>query len=134
MLYRCCERQQSDVARLLDRVAQAALVRRADARNAPRNDLAALGNETREQPHVLIVDVVDSFDAKPANLLAPEILFLLSGDGFITAGGPLPRAAGSSFGFRHIDSPGYSAAPSLIICCATDGWAGAGAGAAAALR
>src|SRR5579864_2867423 len=78
-------------------------MRRADARNAPRNDLAALGNETREQAHVLIVDVVDSLDAKPANLLAPEILFLLGGDGFVTAGGPLSRAAGSSFGFWHVD-------------------------------
>src|SRR5438132_1361854 len=40
-----CERQQSDIARLLDGGGETPLVRRADPGQAPRNDLAALGNE-----------------------------------------------------------------------------------------
>src|SRR5690348_13304990 len=39
------ERQQRDVARLLDGVGQPALVRRADPGDAARHDLAALGDE-----------------------------------------------------------------------------------------
>ena len=39
------ERQQGDVARLLDRFAQPLLMRRAHTGNTPGRDLAALGNE-----------------------------------------------------------------------------------------
>ena len=42
------ERQQGDVARLLDRIGQAALVRRAYAGQTPRNDLARLGHKLPE--------------------------------------------------------------------------------------
>src|SRR5438270_11285724 len=70
------ERQQGDVARLLDRVGQAALVRSANSGEAPRDDLAALGHELAKQAHVLIVDSVDLLDAEFANLLAAEILFV----------------------------------------------------------
>src|ERR1700757_1614059 len=49
-------------------------MRRAHARQAARNDLAALGDELSEQPVVLVVDVFDLFDAELANLLAPEEL------------------------------------------------------------
>ena len=65
-------------------------MRRAHAGNAPRRDLAALGDERVQQPHVLVVDVVDLVDAEPAHLLAPEIL-LLAGDRFVAAGGPHRR-------------------------------------------
>src|SRR5689334_13262490 len=91
------ERQQGDVARLLDGIGQPPLVRGADAGNAARHDLAALGHEGVQQLHILVVDVVDLLDAEAAYLLAPEILFLLRGDGLVAARGPLAGAAWSSF-------------------------------------
>src|SRR5690242_21845916 len=77
------ERQKSDVARLLDRVRQAPLVRRAHARDAPRNNLPALGHEGVQHFDVFVVDVVDFLDAELGRLLAPEGLLLLRGDRFI---------------------------------------------------
>jgi hypothetical protein len=70
------ERQQGDVARLLDGVGEPPLVRRAHARNAARDDLAALRHEGVQRLDVLVIDVVDLLDAETAYLLAPEILFL----------------------------------------------------------
>ena len=49
-----------------------------------------------QQPHVLVVDVVDLLDAEAAHLLAPEILLLAGRDRLVAAGGPLRRADGSS--------------------------------------
>src|SRR5947209_6941677 len=69
----CRERQQRDVARLLDGDGKPPLVRRADAAQAARHDLAAFGHEAREQPHVFVVDGVNFLDAEFANLLAAEI-------------------------------------------------------------
>src|SRR5207245_567440 len=71
------ERQQGDVAGLLDGVAQAALARSAYARDAARNDLTPLGDERVQHLDVLVIDVVDLLDAEPASFLAPEILLLL---------------------------------------------------------
>src|SRR5271165_7433742 len=68
------ERQQRDVARLLDGVGQAALVRRAHAGQPPRHDLARLSYKLAEQPHVLVVHRVDLLHAELANLLAAEEL------------------------------------------------------------
>src|SRR6185312_6975300 len=70
-------------------------MRRADSRNAPRRDLAALGNEGVQQAHVLVIDVVDFIDAEPAHFLAPEIL-LLAHHGFVAAGGTRGTADGSA--------------------------------------
>jgi hypothetical protein len=96
------ERDQRNIPRLLDRLSQPALVRRAYARNAPRRNLPALGNERQQQPHFLVIDIVDFIDTEPAHLLAPEILFLAR-DGFIAAGGTLRAADWSSaLGFCHI--------------------------------
>src|ERR1019366_5315379 len=95
------ERQQRDVPRLLDRVREPALVRRAHARNAARHDLAPLRHEGVQHLHVLVVDIVDLLDAEPAYLLAPEILLLLGGNRLVAARGALRRAAWSSFRFRH---------------------------------
>src|ERR1051326_6938618 len=95
------KRQQRDIAGFLDGIAEAPLVRRADARDTPRNDLAALRDEGVQKLHVLVVDVIDLLNAKTAYLFASEILFLLGGDGFVAAGGTLCRAPRSSFGFRH---------------------------------
>src|SRR5579862_8261722 len=89
------ERDQRDVARLLDRFRQPPLVGRAHARNAARRDLSPLAQERAQQPHVLVVDIVDSVDTKPAHFLAPEIL-LLARDRLVAAGGPLRSADGSS--------------------------------------
>ena len=83
---------------------QPPLVRGAHARNAARDDLAALRHEGVQHLHVLVVDVVDLLDAEAAHLLAPEILFLLGGDGLVAAGGALRRAAWSSSWFRHVAS------------------------------
>src|SRR5689334_19351896 len=49
-------------------------MRRAHACQAPRHDLAALGHELRQQPHVLVIDGIDLLDAKLADLLAAEVL------------------------------------------------------------
>src|ERR1043166_7880489 len=77
-------------------------MRRAHAGDAPRRDFAALGDERAQQPHVLVVDVVDPIDTKPAHFLAPEILFL-AGDRLVAAGGPLRSANRSSaFCLCHI--------------------------------
>src|ERR1700687_3961212 len=91
------ERQQGDVARLLDGVGEPPLMRGANAGDAARDDLAALRHKGVQQLYILVIDVVDLLDAEPANFLAPEICFLLRGDGLIAARGPLTGAAWSSF-------------------------------------
>src|ERR1700722_10826900 len=102
-LNRCCKRQQGDVAGFQNGVGKAALVRRADAGNAARNDFAALGDEGLKRTHVLIVDVVHLFHAEAADLLATEILFLTHGGGFVPAGGALVGSDRSStFLFSHV--------------------------------
>src|SRR5580693_9030146 len=68
------ERQQCDIARLLDRPRQTALVRRAYAGQTARSDLAAFRDELRQQTHILVIDCFDLFDAELANLFAPEEL------------------------------------------------------------
>src|ERR1035438_8723218 len=95
------ERQQRDVPRLLDRVRQPPLVRRAHARYTARHDLTPLRHAGVQHLHVLVVDIVDLLDAEPAYLLAPEILLLLGGNRLVAARGTLRRAAWSSFRFRH---------------------------------
>src|SRR5579863_3908515 len=100
-------------------------MRRADARDAPRRDLPALGNERQQQPHFLVIDIVDFIDAEPAHFLAPEILFLAR-DRLIAAGGTLRAADWSSaLTFCHVRYP-------FVSSTATTGSAGAGSGAAGA--
>src|SRR5580693_10369245 len=69
------ERQQGDIARLLNGVGQPPLMRGADAGNAARDDLAALRYESVQKLYVLVIDVVDLLHAKPANFFAAEIRF-----------------------------------------------------------
>src|ERR1035438_1543905 len=95
------EGQQRDVAGFLDGVGEAALVGGADARDTARDNLAPLRDEGVQHLDVLVVDVVNLFDAEAANLLAAKVLFFLGGDGFIAAGGPLSGAAWSTFEFWH---------------------------------
>ena len=49
-------------------------MRRANAGQSPRNDSSTFGDKLREQTNVLVVDSLDLFDAKLANLLAAKIL------------------------------------------------------------
>jgi hypothetical protein len=67
-----CERQQGDIARLLDRRGKAMLVRRANAGQAPGHDFTALGYKLAEQTVVFVVDVGNLLGAELADFLAPE--------------------------------------------------------------
>src|ERR1700736_759259 len=69
-----CKRQQSNVARLLDRRRKTPLMRSAYAGQPARHDLAALSDELPEHAVVLVVDVLDLFHAELADFLAPEKL------------------------------------------------------------
>src|SRR3984957_17782492 len=66
------ERQQGDVACLLDRSRQAALVRGTNPGQASRSDLAAFRHELRQQTHIFIVDRFDLLDAECTHFLATE--------------------------------------------------------------
>ena len=70
------ERQQRDVARLLDRIVQLALVLRTHTRYPARHDLRAFGNELRKQFHIFVVDGIDAFDAELTDFLPAIVLFL----------------------------------------------------------
>src|SRR3981081_2671174 len=77
-------RNQCDLARALDRRLQLPLMHRACARDAPREDLAALGNERADQLHILVIDVVDLVRTELADLATTEQraalpLFLVAG-------------------------------------------------------
>src|ERR1700680_4408931 len=68
------KRQQSNVARLLDRRRKPPLMRSAYARQPTGHDLTALRDELPEHAVVLVVDVLDLFHAELADFLAPEKL------------------------------------------------------------
>ena len=68
----------------------------ADAGQTARNDLAALGHEALQQPHIAVADGVDLLGAELADLLAPEEL-------------PSAGAAGAAAGRRG--PPGPPAGP-----------------------
>src|SRR4051812_30259893 len=89
-------RDERDLAGALDRRLQLALVLGAGSGNAPRQDLAALGDERPDQLHVLVVDVVDLVRAELADLAAAEqraalSLFLVAG--LLVAGAAASAAA-----------------------------------------
>src|SRR5262249_12284897 len=65
-------RYQRELARPLDRRRQLPLVHRARARDPPRLDLPALGQERRQQPDVLVIDVVDLLRAELAHAATAE--------------------------------------------------------------
>src|SRR5579864_742324 len=81
-----CKRQQRDVAGLLDRRTQTALVWRAHTGQAARNDLPALGHKLRQQAHVFVIDRLDLLSTKLADLLATKI-FSTAGAAFTSASG-----------------------------------------------
>ena len=49
-------------------------MRRTDASQAARNDLATLGDKLLQQAHVFVINLVNFLDAKPADLFAAEKL------------------------------------------------------------
>jgi len=100
------ERQQRDVASLLDRPCQPPLVRRANAGQTPGNDLAPLGDKPLQQPNVAVRDRIDLFCAELAHLLAAKELAAAA------------RAAGRT------RAGGTSAAPPTVCAGARAGWAG----------
>src|SRR5580765_3359554 len=69
-------RQKSDRSRPLDRRLELALVKRAGPGDAPREDLAPLGNEGLEQLDVFPVHVLELLRAELADLPAPDEEFL----------------------------------------------------------
>src|SRR5260370_42174978 len=71
--------QESDVARALDGHAQPALMPRANARHAARQNLPAFLHELGKNVRALVVDEVHLFDAELAHLLFAEILAFAPG-------------------------------------------------------
>src|SRR3954447_19727345 len=63
---------QRELTRALDGHLQLALMERAGAGNPARLNLAALGQKRRQQPHVLVIDVVDLLRAELAYPAAAE--------------------------------------------------------------
>jgi hypothetical protein len=49
-------------------------MRCADTGNPPGQDFPTLGNKLREKAELLVVNVIDLFDAELADLLAPDKL------------------------------------------------------------
>src|SRR5207244_8069158 len=97
---------QRNLPGTLDGGLQLALVHRAGARDAPRQDLAALGHERPDQLHVLVLDVVDLVraefaDLAPAEQRAALSLFLVAR--FLVAAAAAAAAARSSLSERHLD-------------------------------
>jgi hypothetical protein len=70
------KRQQSDVAGALDGHTEPALVTRADASHAARQNLAALLHELGKNVGALVVDQIDLFDTELADFLFAEELAL----------------------------------------------------------
>src|ERR1700744_3475658 len=68
------ERQQGDVAGLLDGACESPLMRGAHTGQAARNNLAALRNKLLQQAHIAVMDGVDLLHAELADLLPPEEL------------------------------------------------------------
>src|SRR5262245_66521664 len=66
------ERDQRQMACPLDRLLQGALVVGAGARNPPRQDLRALGDELLQELDVLVIDVVDLVGAELTDLAPAE--------------------------------------------------------------
>src|SRR5690242_21142885 len=74
------ERQKRDDARALHRRGQRALVPRAAARDAARQDLASLRHELAQARRVLVVDMFDLVDAERTDLALRLAVF---GDAFL---------------------------------------------------
>src|SRR5215472_11152101 len=96
-------RDERDLARALDRRLELALMHGAGARDPPRQDLPALGDERRDQLHVLVVDVVDLVRAELADLAAAEQRAALTLGLVAALLVPLAASAGASLSERHLN-------------------------------
>src|SRR5438270_2095004 len=101
-------RDQRDLTSALDCRLQLALVQRAGARDPPRQELAALGDERTDQLDDLVVDVVDLVRAELADLAPAEqraalALFLLRG--LLVAAASAAAAARASLSEWHLGLP-----------------------------
>ncbi len=102
-----CKRQQGDVPGLLDGAGEAALVRGANAGEAPGNDLAALGHEALQETDIAVGDGIDLLGAELTDLLAAEELAASAGTtarGTGSAGRTIALIAASATG-RGESSP-----------------------------
>src|SRR5215471_12439181 len=72
LLVRRDVRQQRHRARALDGVGDLPLVAGTTPRDAPGNDLAALGHQALESSHVLVIDEIDLLRTELADLAPPE--------------------------------------------------------------
>ena len=91
--------QQGDIPGLLDGAGQAALVFGADAGQAARHNLAALGDEALQQTHIAVRNGVDLLRAELADLLAAEELAATARSaGGTTAGATAGTTAGAGTG------------------------------------
>src|SRR6185369_17353783 len=81
------ERKQRGDARAFDRALQLALMKRAGAGDAARQDLPALRDELLQHLHVLVVDVFELLDAELADALAAIEELLLAALSARSSGG-----------------------------------------------
>jgi hypothetical protein len=88
--------QQSDVTRLLDGAREAALVCGANTGQTPRHNLAALGHELLQEPHVTIGNGINLLGAELADLFAAKEL-AATARAAGTTGSAARAAAWSSF-------------------------------------
>src|SRR5258708_33315997 len=86
---------------------------RADAGQAPRHDLSALGDELAKHAVVFVVDVFDFFDPELANFLAPEKL--ASATAF--ARRPTGPASATTAKSRTIPTRTRPLARCRMLCC-----------------
>jgi hypothetical protein len=92
----CSEREESDVARPFDRLAQPALVARAGAGHAARQNFAAILNELVERIGFLVVNEINFAGAEMADLPLAEELALASARRAAGATGSAPTFARAS--------------------------------------
>src|SRR5271156_4885767 len=67
-----CVGQQGKKSRAANRELQLALIMRARARDAARNDLAGFSDVALERGEIFVVDLLDVIGREPAELLATE--------------------------------------------------------------
>src|SRR5690349_24238622 len=77
------ERKERENARPLHGLGDLGLMPRAGARNAPRNDLAPIGDETGKAAVVLVVDPLDLIEAELAELAPKRTRFAVARHRFL---------------------------------------------------
>jgi hypothetical protein len=73
------KRQQGDIPSLLDGASKTALVGGANAREPPRDNLAAFSHKPLQQANIAVRDRIDLLGAELANLLAAKELAATAG-------------------------------------------------------